>query len=63
MRYTTLDDVLDNDDIIDFDLPEDKLFDESTPQYDYDEDDVNYDADYEHEPSEYTEWMDYDPDC
>ena len=39
------------------------MFDESTPQYDYDEDDVNYDADYEREPSEYTEWMDYDPDC
>lgn len=63
-RYNNFDDVLDDRDMSDFELPEDREYDDR-----YDEDDEWADEEYEREldyddsVSELTEWADYDPDC
>lgn len=66
MRYNSFDDVLDSDDIMDIELPEERDFTDSPVRdYDYDHDDTDYDPYYERDSdvAEYTEWQDYDPDC
>jgi hypothetical protein len=64
-RYKSFDDVLDDDNTGDFDLPEDKELDERTFRDDEEEDedeDDRYDDRYD-SVDESLEWHDYDPDC